>query len=129
MIAALRRNANKVMPVSALSAVSSLVAAPAHAANSIGTTATGWTSQMQSIGTFLVEAGFMGGIGTTMFGLYTLKKASEPQSQQTYKSAAAQIGVGGGLASLPAITGVSVGGIFNGGTGTAAQIQSETFTG
>ncbi|WP_342627833.1 hypothetical protein AAC691_17390 [Nguyenibacter vanlangensis] len=95
------------------------VAAPADAATSVGDVAGGWTSQMQRIGQFLVEFFFMGGIGLTGYGLWTLYQASKPQSQQTYKSAFTQLGVGGGLCCLPSITGVSIGGIFNGGSGTA----------
>lgn len=105
------------------------VAPSAHATTSLGTLASGWTAQTQSVGKFLVEAFFMGGIGLTGFGLWTLYQASKPQTQATYKSAFTQLGVGGGLCAVASITGVAIGGIFNGGSGDGApSIQQPTFS-
>jgi len=99
-------------------------------AQSVGTIAAGWSEQTQSVGRFLVEAAFMSGIGLTGFGLWTLYQASKPQTQATYKAAFTQLGVGGGLCCLPSITGVSIGGIFDGGSGDGAPtMQTPDFAG
>jgi len=116
--------------VALVASMGGAVVAPgsAHAYGTMGTIASGGSAQMQSIGNLMIQGAFFFGLGLTGFGIHGLVKASKPNSQETYGQGLWKIAAGGGLACLPAITGVSIGTIFDGGATTTATMTTSTFT-
>ena len=109
----------------AVVAGSALTATPALAVTA-GDVATNLNGQFNSFGKVLVNGCFLVGVGTAGMGLWEMKKAGDGNNQgrESHKSGVIKLLVGGGLAAVPAITGVGIGTIFNGSGTTAPTTES-----
>ncbi len=99
----------RALPYLALAVVTvqlmDMAPAAAQQSQTLGDAATGWTRQLTNGGKFLVGGGFLVGIGLSISGLLKLKEAAAEQGrgQTKYSDGLWRIGVGGGLAALPAV--------------------------
>lgn len=114
--------------VAVMGLIGTVAASTQAHADSLGTIASNIESTFQNVGNLVIGASFLGGVGLTTNGLFMLKKASESQGQVPYTQPLIRIGVGAGLAAVPAVVGVGVGTLWNGSETSSPTMQSSTFT-
>jgi hypothetical protein len=102
-----------------------LLAAPAAHATTFADLATGLNTQMGVFGNLLVTGAFLAGLGAVCWGIWTFRVAHKSEGRDAkFSHGMVQVMVGAALLALPAITGVSVASLFEGGTSTAATQQT-----